>query len=327
MRLGSFTITPDGPFSLAEAATFGFGQRAGGEWDGVMRLAFCLDGYAGQVAAEVRQDGAGPGQAARPGQARPGQPGQAGAGPPGAVRCVVYGAAGTDLGRVRGQVARVLSLDHDGREFSRVGERDPVIGRLQAAAPGLRPPLFYSPYEAAVWCVLSARRPARQMMQVRDRLGRAHGAVFELAGEQLAALPTPDQLLAVDAFPGIPADRMPRLHGVARAALDGLLDAGRLLEQGPGQAMAGLQALAGIGPFYSSLIVVRGTGFADVLPVGETRVLDLAARLYGLGAPPSDAAFRALAEPWKPLRTWAVVLIRAAAGRVLGGAGAAAGVR
>ena len=313
MRLGSFTITPDGPFSLAEAATFGFGQRAGGDWDGVMRLAFCLDGYAGQVAAEVRQDGA-----------SPGQPGPAHAG---AVRCVAYGEAATDLGRVRAQVARVLSLDHDGREFSRVGERDPVIGRLQAAAPGLRPPLFYSPYEAAVWCVLSARRPARQMMQVRDRLGRAHGAVFELAGEQLAALPTPDQLLAVDSFPGIPADRMPRLHGVARAALDGLLDAGRLLEQGPGPAMAGLQALAGIGPFYSSLIVVRGTGFADVLPVGETRVLDLAARLYGLGAPPSEADFRALAEPWKPLRTWAVVLIRAAAGRVLGGAGAATGVR
>ncbi|HEY8047207.1 MAG TPA: hypothetical protein VIF35_23300 [Streptosporangiaceae bacterium] len=318
MRLGSFTITPDGPFSLAEAATFGFGQRAGGDWDGVMRLAFCLDGYAGQVAAEVRQDGAGPGQ--------PG-PGQPGPGHAGAVRCVAYGAAGTDLGRVRGQVARVLSLDHDGREFSRVGERDPVIGRLQAAAPGLRPPLFYSPYEAAVWCVLSARRPARQMMQVRDRLGRAHGAVFELAGEQLAALPTPDQLLAVDAFPGIPADRMPRLHGIARAALEGLLDAGRLLEQGPGRAMAGLQALAGIGPFYSSLIVVRGTGFADVLPVGETRVLDLAARLYGLDAPPSEADFRALAEPWKPLRTWAAVLIRAAAGRVLGGAGAAPGVR
>ena len=174
---------------------------------------------------------------------------------------------------------------------------------------------------------MSARRPARQMMQVRDRLSREHGAVFGLAGEQLAALPTPDQLLAVNSFPGIPADRIPRLHGVARAALDGRLDAERLLDQGPEQAMAGLQALDGIGPFYSSLIVVRGTGFTDVLPAGERRVLDLAARLYQLGAPPSEAAFRALAEPWKPLRTWAVVLIRAAAGRVLGGAGAPAGVR
>ena len=244
------------------------------------------------------------------------------------MRCVVHGPAGADLGQVRGQVARVLSLDHDGREFSRVGERDPVIGRLQAVAPGLRPPLFYSPYEAAAWCVLSARRPARQMMQARDRLSRAHGQVFDLAGEQVAALPTPGQLLAIDSFPGIPADRMPRLHGVARAALDGRLDAARLLEQGPERAMAGLQALEGIGPFYSSLIVVRGTGFTDVLPVNEPRALDLAGQLYQLGAPPSEAEFRSLAEPWKPLRTWAVVLIRAAAPRLLGGAGTrAAGAR
>ena len=163
----------------------------------------------------------------------------------------------------------MLSLDHDGREFSRVGERDPVIGRLQAAAPGLRPPLFYSPYEAAVWSVLSARRPARQMMQVRGRLSRAHGQVFELAGEELAALPHSGTVAGRGEFPGIPADRMPRLHAVARAALDGLLDAGRLLDLGPERAMTELQSLSGIGPFYSSLIVIRGTGFTDVLPVSE----------------------------------------------------------
>jgi DNA-3-methyladenine glycosylase II len=273
-----------------------------------MRLAFCLDGYQDQVAAEVRQDKTG------------------------AVHAVAHGPSGADLARIQSQVARVLSLDHDGREFSRIGERDPVIGRLQAAAPGLRPPLFYSPYEAAVWSVMSSRRPARQMMQVRDRLARAHGSVFELAGEELAALATPDQLLAVDSFPGIPADRMPRLHGVARAALDGRLDAGRLLDLGPERAMTELQALDGIGPFYSSLIVVRGTGFTDVLPVREPRVLDLAARLYQLDEPPTEAWLRALAESWRPFRTWAVVLIRAATARVLGEAdpgrgGASAGVR
>jgi DNA-3-methyladenine glycosylase II len=310
MQLGSFTITPRGPFSLAEAATFGFGQRPAGHWAGVMRLAFCLDGYEDQVGVEVRQD-------------ETDQPGEAGThGEAGTVHCVVHGLAGADLGRVRDQVARVLSLDHDGREFSRVGERDPVIGRLQAAAPGLRPPLFYSPYEAAAWCVLSARRPARQMMQARDRLSHAHGQVFDLAGEQLAALPTPGQLLAIESFPGIPADRMPRLHGVARAALDGRLDAARLLNQGPEGAMASLQELGGIGPFYSSLIVVRGTGFTDVLPVNEPRARDLAGQLYQLDGPPSEAEFRTLAEPWKPLRTWAAVLIRAAGPRVLGGAAA-----
>jgi DNA-3-methyladenine glycosylase II len=294
LRAGSFTITPRGPFSLAEAATFGFGQRDGTGWDGVLRLAFCLDGYAEQAGVEVRQDDAAD------------------------VRCTVRGAVG-GADSVRRQVARVLSLDYDGSEFAAVGERDPVIGRLQAAAPGLRPPLFYSPYEAAAWAVLSARRPARQMSQVRDRLSRAHGTTFELAGRQLAAFPTPDQLLAVASFPGIPDDRIPRLHGVARAALDGRLDGGLLKEQGPERAMAGLRSISGIGPFYSELIVIRGTGFADVLPVHEPKALALAARLYGLPGPPTEAEFRRLAEPWRPLRTWAVVLIRAAAHRILGG--------
>lgn len=296
MPAGSFSIAPRGPFSLAEAAAFGFGQRDVAVLDGVLRLAFCLDGYQEQVGVEVRQDDA-----------------QDDA----TVHCVVRGPAHVDLDQVRRQVARVLSLDHDGAEFLLVGERDPVIGRLQAAAPGLRPPLFYSPYEAAAWSVLSARRPARQMARVRDELSKARGAVFELAGQQLAALPTPGQLLGVDSFPGIPEDKMRRLHGVAQAALDGRLDVDLLKAQGPERAMTELQSVKGIGPFYSSLIVIRGTGFTDVLTVSEPRALALAARLYQLAGPPSEDEFRALAEPWRPFRTWSVVLIRAAAGRIL----------
>jgi DNA-3-methyladenine glycosylase II len=289
---GSFTITPRGEFSLAEAAAFAFGQRAGTAWDDVMRLAFCLDGYQHQVGVEVRQDAAG-------------------------VHGTVHGPEGADIGATARQVARVLSLDHDGTELTRIGERDPVIGALVAVAPGLRPPLFYSPYEAAAWAVLSARRPAQAMMGVRDRLSRAHGAVFDLAGQQHAALPSPAQLLAVESFPGISPDRMDRLHGVARAALDGLLDAARLLELGPEHAMAQVQTINGIGPFYSALIVIRGTGFADVLPVNEPRLLALVARLYGLAAPPAPAQLHQIAEAWRPLRTWAAVLIRAATSRLL----------
>jgi DNA-3-methyladenine glycosylase II len=56
MPAGSFTITPRGPFSLAESAGFGFGQRAAQPFDGVMRLALCADGYQQHVGVEVRQD-------------------------------------------------------------------------------------------------------------------------------------------------------------------------------------------------------------------------------------------------------------------------------
>jgi DNA-3-methyladenine glycosylase II len=298
MRTRRFTIKPAGEFSLAESALFGFGQRmrpAGvgarvAQFDAVMRLAFCLDGYHDQVGVELRQDER-------------------------VVHAVVHGAG--ELDAIHRQVARVLSLDQDARGFAQVGQRDLVIGKLQRAAAGLRPPLFYSPYEAAVWSVLSSRRPGWQMARVRAELSEAHGAVFELAGERLAALPTPSRLLAVEAFPGIDADRLARMHGAARAALDGQLDVAALQALGPQQAMAELQRIKGIGPFYAGLIVVRAIGFVDVLPRNEPKVLELVRELYHLPALPSQVQFEAIAEAWRPWRTWATVLLRAAGPRVL----------
>jgi 3-methyladenine DNA glycosylase/8-oxoguanine DNA glycosylase len=81
---------------------------------------------------------------------------------------------------------------------SGVGRRDPVIGRLQEAAPGLRPMLFYSPYEAAAWAILSARRPQRQMAEVRQRLSEDTGAdsSWPVGGDELTK-----QLYGLDAPP------------------------------------------------------------------------------------------------------------------------------
>jgi DNA-3-methyladenine glycosylase II len=291
-----FTITPAGDFSLAESAMFSFGQRmrpgetALDQFDGVMRLAFCRDDFGGQVGVELRQDGRG-------------------------VHAVVYGAG--DLTAIEAQVARVLSLDHDARGFAEVGVRDPVIGALQAAAPGLRPPLFYSPYEAAIWSVLSARRPAAQMARVRAAFSETYGASFELAGETLSALPTPSQVLQVEEFPGIDADRLNRMQGVARAALDGLLDVRHLRAMGAEAAMTEVQRIKGIGPFYATLIVVRATGFTDVLAGSEPRLRALVRELYQLTEEPTESALEAIAESWRPWRTWTTVLLRAAGPRVL----------
>ena len=83
------------------------------------------------------------------------------------------------------------------------------------------------------------------------------------------AVPTPSRLAAVDALPGLPADRIPRLHAIAEAAASGRLDAGRLRALPPDEAQTQLQQLPGIGPFYSSLIVIRACGHADVPAPGE----------------------------------------------------------
>jgi DNA-3-methyladenine glycosylase II len=213
-------------------------------------------------------------------------------------------------------VARILSLDHDGTAFADVGRQDPAIGRLQRTAPGLRPVLFHSPYEAAAWSVLSARRARSQAIALRSRLSQQYGRAFTVAGRVEHAFPTPDALLTVDGLPGLPAPRVLWLHGIGRAALDGRLDAAKLAAEDPDVAMAALRTLPGIGPFYAALVQVRATGATDVLPVDEPRVLAAAGNLYGRPGPLTQHEFEARAERWRPWRTWACVLIRAVSHRL-----------
>lgn len=80
---------------------------------------------------------------------------------------------------------------------------------------------------------------------------------------------------------------------------------------------AGLRRLPGIGPFYSEMVTVRALGHTDALPSDEPRVRAAAARLVGRDALTQDE-FAAMAEAWRPWRTWAVVAIRAGAALVDG---------
>jgi len=89
---------------------------------------------------------------------------------PGRVQGTVYGDAHND--RVKRQVARILSLDVDGREWPAVGKRDRVVARLQQMFPGFRPVNWSDAYEAAAWCILSSRITMRQAQGVKDRRQR-----------------------------------------------------------------------------------------------------------------------------------------------------------
>lgn len=274
-----------GRFDLTRSIGFGFGGRLPAEGD-TLRLAFVLDGYAAHAGVAVTQ----------PAGDR--------------VRFEVVG--DVDPERAAAQAARILSLDEDATGYDRMVDRDPLLRRAYAERPSLRPPLFSSAYEALVWAVLSARRPAGQMREVRDRLSRLHGRVLGVAGEELAALPTPEQLLAVRSFPGIPEVKLRRMHAIASAALEGRLDTEVLRMRDLDEASAELRGFEGIGPFYAELVTARALGHTDVLPLSEPRVL--AATAARVGRPSlTPADFASVAEAWRPWRTWACVALRAAA--------------
>ena len=277
-----------GPYDLAEVALMSFGHRDESSFDGVMRLAFCLDGHEQQVGVEVRQTGE-------------------------ELGLVIHGDG--DLDVITRQVARVVSADGDGIAWDAVCAADPVLTRVHAVAPGFRPANFYSPYEAAFWSVVSARRARAQGITLRRRIAEAHGRSFILAGRIEAATPTPMQLLSVESIPGLPADRLPRLHAIANAALEGQLDVDRLCAMEPEAAMIDLQQLPGIGPFYSALIVIRALGLTDVLSTQEDHTREAVRELYGLDQSPTDSELAHVADAWRPFRTWATVTLRALSAR------------
>ncbi len=272
-----------GRFDLRQSIGFGFGSTVPGRGS-VLRLAFVLDGYDAQAGVAVTQAAAD------------------------LVRFEVTGDVDPDVAAA--QAARILSLDEDATAYDRMVDRDPFLAAIHTARPGLRPPLFSSAYDALVWAVLSARRPASQMRTVRDRLARSHGRVLDVAGEVVAALPTPAQLLEVTAFPGIPELKLRRMHAIAEAARAGLLDTESLRMLEVDEATFALRRFDGIGPFYSELVTVRALGHTDVLPTAEPRVV--AATGARLGRPDFTSADLAeVAEAWRPWRTWACVAIRA----------------
>lgn len=214
------------------------------------------------------------------------------------------------------QVARIFSLDHDGSGYPAVAERDPAIGRVMAALPGLRPVNFTSPYETAAWAVISQRVSTSQAAVVKERLIAEHGHPLQVAGEQVRCFPAPERLLEVETVAGLSREKLERLHGVARAALEGMLDADRLRALGDEAGPASLLRIKGIGPFWSMGIYLRGCGIRDVFPAEPLAIAALG-QLHGLGDRPDPAAVRELTDLYRPYRMWSCFLLRVAAGRGL----------
>lgn len=193
------------------------------------------------------------------------------------------------------QVARFLSLDVDAGSWPTIGEHDPVIGDLQRQLPGLRPCGFHSPYEAAAWAVLSQRIRITQAASLRERLTADLG--------EDGAFPAPQALLEADL--DLPGRKAEYLRAVARAALDGTLDGEHLRDLDPDDAFAEVQGILGLGPFAAELVVIRGANAPDALPRHERRLAQEITERYG-----EDADVAVVSSAWRPLRSWAAVLLR-----------------
>jgi DNA-3-methyladenine glycosylase II len=294
--MNTFEIKPLGPFSLAAAQSFagGFPSSIGGGkiGDTSIAMAFPVEGTDSSAAVELSQRADG----------------------------VVVGrtdAPSSLLEQVKRQAARSLSLDHDGRGWTDVGKRDPVIGRLQEAHDYLRPVCFYSAYEAATSFVIGQRISMRMGAGIKRRLGEDFGDEPTVDGQPYFAFPRPARLLEAVDVRGLNDRKVEWLHGLARAAMDGQLGTEQLRALAHDEAVARLRKLPGVGPFTAEAVYLRGCGVTDEIPETEELSLKAAADLYS--RPGLDrAAYMEIAESWRPYRMWAVVLLRVGWNREFG---------
>ncbi len=189
-----------------------------------------------------------------------------------------------------------------------VGERDPVIGRFQAEHPGQRPVLFHSPYEAAAWSIISARRPAAAGGAGADIVaGGVTRRDIHARGLELHAFPQPDRLADLpDDTPGLDATKLDRLRGdrpggarrrarrraVAVARRRGGVHR-RPAAEGPRAVLRGPRRA----PRERVRRRAAGAGRAEGARARGAPVL--ARRAASL------EQFPAIAEAWRPFRTWA----------------------
>jgi DNA-3-methyladenine glycosylase II len=290
-RMETFTLVPRGPFALASSIQFleGFTPAAySGPRDAALELAFPVEGSWETVGVRVRHEG-------------------------GPVTAVVVSpqAPGPELmTAVRAQVQRILSLDVDGSGFPAVGERDPVVGRLQRRYPGLRPIGFWSPYEAAAWTIIGHRIRIRQAAAIKARMAAQLGEPVTFGDGVVHAFPSPARLAGLDSFPGLAGRKPEWLRSVALAALEGQLDAARLRGLSHEAALKDLKTLPGIGDFSAALIMLRGAGDPDAVTYHEPRLALAVRDAYGLAGPATPEQLTEISENWRPYRTWVTLLLR-----------------
>jgi DNA-3-methyladenine glycosylase II len=286
-------FVPRGPFSLAAARGFAGGFPAGIGGGGVsaasITLAFPVEGTGESAALELWQDADG----------------------------IVRGrtdAPEAILAAALRQAARSLSLDHDGSGWPAVGDRDPVVGAAQRELDWLRPVCFYSAYEAATSFVIGQRIARRQSAAIKRELSERLGDGPTVSGTPVPAFPRPERLLELREARGLTPVKVDRLHGLARAALDGRLDTETLRTLPADEALHRLRELPGVGPFTAEGVYYRGCGVADGIPGSDEIGREVVGDLYGIAGAGQADVLR-VGKAWRPYRMWAVVLLRVAWGR------------
>ncbi len=202
----------------------------------------------------------------------------------------------------RERLRSFLSLDDNLSGFYSLAKEDPQFQPIVEELFGYHPVRFQSPFEAAVWAVLSQRNRMAAARSMYQRLVRRFGHEAELDGVTYLAFPEP-QDIAVQSEGD--------LAFVARNLRRGefLIDAARAFALVPTDFLAAgeyaeirawLLGINGIGPWSAGFILLRGLGRSQNVPLPDRNIVEAASRLYGQGSTLSGEEVLRIARRYHP---------------------------
>jgi DNA-3-methyladenine glycosylase II len=188
--------------------------------------------------------------------------------------------------------------------YTELGEADPVLARLLAECgrPEPRPPLDDA-YGALVRAIVG-----QQLSTIAARA--IHARLLDHFGGQ----PTPQQILDANpdemrAAAGLSRAKVTFLRSLAEHVLSGELELDRVGELPDDELVAELTAVKGLGTWTAHMFMIFELRRQDVLATGDLGVRRAAERAYGLPDLPSVAELERIAEPWRPHRSAACLLL------------------
>ncbi len=278
-----FDYLPKGPFDLTNQNRYFGGWPTLNNKPEVIVLAFPVEGWNGSAAVTLQQTAEG------------------------RIIGNTYGSSSV-IEKARQQALACVSLDIVAEDWPLVGQRDRILGELQNKYNFLRPNLFHSPYEAAAGFIIGHRTTIKQKQRAMIQMSNEFGEKIEIDGQIFHAFPNPQTLLSLAKYKGLSEVKIQRLHSVADAALDGVLDRDRLRLLSLEEALTRLRTISGIGPFFAQGILHRGAGLVDEVTNDDLTQFAVQAA-YKLTELPNHNQVLEIANLWKPFRMWAAVLL------------------
>jgi AraC family transcriptional regulator of adaptative response / DNA-3-methyladenine glycosylase II len=201
---------------------------------------------------------------------------------------------------------RMLGLTADPTPFESHVSKTKELAKVVAQRPGLRIPLTATNWEALAWAIIGQQINLAFACSLRRELVELVGTSVEGG---MIAHPDASTVAKLDERDltkrRYSSSKARYLIGAARAVASKTLDIDALSMGSAQLAAVKLEAVAGIGTWTANYVMMRGLGFVDCVPVGDSALSMALQRAHELGARPDATATTRLMEAYAPYRSFA----------------------